>query len=717
MKLSRTVSLLLAACLITSTAASCGSKQNEEVKTSTALEDLSAMSYDEKSAAFYENTLGEFKAMYDTAKEATNISERYALMALAEAKLLESAVMLPTTTNGGNYAISRVAPYTVDFALWGNDSYRYHQALVVTEPIATVDRDAMKIEWGKLKGKGEYLDWARDYLEGKGYVLKDSYSLAYSSDPETWDVLATSRAADSEAIINTYDGLMEYDVEGILQPALAESYTVSEDGLTYTFKLRSGAVWTDSQGRKVADVKADDFVAGMQHMMDAAGGLEYLVQGIIVGATEYIDGAITDFSKVGVKAIDDLTVEYTLEAPCSYFTTMLGYGVFAPMSREYYTSQGGKFGSAYDASAASYKYGTTPNNIAYCGPYLVTNATAKNTIVFKASDSYWNKDGINIKTLTWLYNDGSDTTKGYNDMKSGVLDGSGLDESTIELAKQDGLFDKFKYVTSTDATSFMAFFNVNREQFANINDETKVVSPQTEEQRSRTYIAMNNIHFRRALSMSLDRGAYNAQSVGEDLKLLSLRNSYTPYNFVYLEEDVTIEINGKNKKFKAGTCYGEIMQAQIDADNVNLVIYDPKADNGAGSGDGYDGWYNPENAKAEFEVAAKQLAEAGFELSAANPVYIDYPYYSGSSLRTNMANVVKQSIEEASGGLIVINLVDCKDSTEWYYAGYYTNYGYEANYDIYDVSGWGPDYGDPATYLDTFLDEYAGYMIKCIGIY
>ncbi|MGN1128466.1 MAG: peptide ABC transporter substrate-binding protein, partial [Candidatus Flemingiibacterium sp.] len=266
-------------------------------------------------------------------------------------------------------------------------------------------------------------------------------------------------------------------------------------------------------------------------------------------------------------------------------------------------------------------------------------------------------------------------------------------------------------------TSYMIFLNVNRQNFANINDDTKVVSAQTEEQRANTYIAMNNIHFRRALSMSVDRGAYNAQKVGEELKLVSLRNSYTPWNFVYLEEDVTVDINGKAKKFKAGTPYGEVMQAQIDADNVNIKVYDPKADNGNGSGDGYDGWYDPENAMGELNVAVKQLAEAGLVIDANNPIVIDYPYPSNSEAFTNQANALKQSIESASNGLIQINLTEAKDYNEWYWAGYFADYGYEANYDIYDCSGWGPDYGDPSTYLDTYLPDYAGYMIKCIGIY
>ena len=190
--------------------------------------------------------------------------------------------------------------------------------MVTTDPIAREDIAAMREKYNELKGTGTYEDWAKSYLEEKGYTLKDSYNYnLYTSDPTTWDVLSTSQAADTEPLVNTYDGLMEYDIEGEQQPALAESYSVSDDGLTYTFKIRQGVEWVDSQGRKVADVVADDFVAGMQHALDCQGGLEYLVDGVIDGVTEYISGEITDFSKVGIKAVDDYTLEYTLTEPCS----------------------------------------------------------------------------------------------------------------------------------------------------------------------------------------------------------------------------------------------------------------------------------------------------------------------------------------------------------------------------------------------------------------
>lgn len=669
--------------------------------------------YDETSTELYNEALGDFNDALATAKKAETVDERYALMAVAEGKLMESAMMYPLTSQGGMYAMYRMAPRTRDYTLWGSDQDRYHQYIVTTDFIKAEDYNEMRAKWDELKGTGTYESWVKEYLAGKGYTLKDSFSMPYASDPVTWDGLATSLAADTNAIINTYDGLMEYDVEGTLQPALAESYEVSDDGLTYTFHLRKDVKWTDSQGREVDTVKADDFVAGMQHMCDAQGGLEYLVQGVIKNASQYISGEITDFDEVGVKAVDDYTVEYTLEKPCSYFETMLGYTIFMPMSRSYYQSQGGKFGAEYDSSAADYQYGKDSNSIAYCGPYLVTNATAKNTIVFKLSDSYWNKDNVNIKTLTWLYNDQSDVTKMYTDAKAGTVDYVNLNTSTMETAKSEGLYDQYAVVSDTDATSFMAFYNINRTATANANDGTTAKTTKSDEEIQRTNKAMQNVHFRRAISFAADRGAYNAQQVGEDLKYTSLRNTFTPGYFVSLSKDTTIQINGTDTTFPAGTYYGEIVQKQIDADGVKIKVWD--AENK--TSDGFDGWYNPENAVEELNTAIEELAEEGITIDESNPIQIEYPYPSAVEVYTNKANSYKKSVEAAFGGKVVINLVDAVDVDGWYYAGYYVNYGYEENYDVYDVSGWGPDFGDPCSYLDTMLPDYEGYMTKCFGIF
>ena len=672
--------------------------------------------YNAMSAAIYDAQLGAFNTLYQAAKEETNVSKRYALMAQAEAKLLEAAVLIPGTTNGGNYGLSRVAKRSASTVLWGNDSDRFHNVLVTTELISAEDQTHLKAMWNEVRGTGTYSQKATDYLKEKGYTLKDTYNMGYASDPKTWDAFATSRSADSEAIVNTYDGLVEYDNENEIKPALAESWEVSEDGKTYTFHIRQGAKWVDAQGREVADVKADDFVAGMQHMLDAGGGLEYLVENIIVNALEYNKGDVTDFAEVGVKATDDNTVVYTLCQPTSYFITMLGYNVFAPMSRTYFESKGGVFGKDdYKAAvdAGTMKYGQTVNDIAYCGPYTVTNYTAENTIVFEANPTYWNKDNITIKTLTWKFNDGKDPTKAYEDTKAGTLDGCGLSSASLEACKADGNFEKYCTVSDTDATSFVLFLNLNRNAYANVNDATKAVSTMTDDQKKRTDAAMLNVHFRRAIGMGLDIATYNGQVVGEELKLNSVRNSYTPGNFVALEEDVTIEINGESKTFAKGTYYGEIMQAQIDADGVKIKVWDAENQ----TSDGFAGWHNPANAYEELQQAITELKEFGVEISKDNPIVMDLPYYSGADVYTNRAQTLKQSVEEALQGCVVVNLVSCADAQEWYYAGYYTESGKDANYTLYDVSGWGPDYGDPATYLDTMLGDGAGYMAKCLGLF
>lgn len=690
--------------------------ESEVPATTVPTTELPTGDYNAMSAAIYDAQLGAFNTLYQAAKEETNVSKRYALMAQAEAKLLEAAVLIPGTTNGGNYGLSRVAKRSASTVLWGNDSDRFHNVLVTTELITAEDQTHLKAMWNEVRGTGTYTQKAIDYLTEKGYTLKNTYNMGYTSDPKTWDALATSRAADSEAIVNTYDGLVEYDNENEIKPALAESWEVSEDGLTYTFHIRQGAKWVDAQGREVADVKADDFVAGMQHMLDAGGGLEYLVENIIVNALEYNTGDVTDFAEVGVKATDDNTVVYTLCQPTSYFITMLGYNVFAPMSRTYFESKGGVFGkddykTAVDAGTM--KYGQTVNDIAYCGPYTVTNHTAENTIVFEANPTYWNKDNITIKTLTWKFNDGKDPTKAYEDTKAGTLDGCGLSSASLEACKADGNFEKYCTVSDTDATSFVLFLNLNRNAYANFNDETKAVSTMTDDQKKRTDVAMLNVHFRRAIGMGLDIATYNGQVVGEELKLNSVRNSYTPGNFVALEEDVTVEINGESKTFAKGTYYGEIMQAQIDADGVKIKVWDAENQ----TSDGFAGWHNPANAYEELQQAITELKEFGVEISKDNPIVMDLPYYSGADIYTNRAQTLKQSVEEALQGCVVVNLVSCADAQEWYYAGYYTESGKDANYTLYDVSGWGPDYGDPATYLDTMLGDGAGYMAKCLGIF
>ena len=688
---------------------------------------IDAMDYEDMSDAIYDWNLSEFYDNYMTAKaELDNVDLRTAMMAAAEAKLLESGVFMPIYGDGGNYAMSRAVPRTVTSTSWGLDEYKWYTTIVANELITAEDRNALIALWSDAADADAYFTAAKSYLADNGYTLNDTYNAFSSYDMETWDIIATSYTSDSYFIACTVAGLLEYDVKNVQQPSLATSYDVSADGTVYTFHIREGVNWVDQQGRVLEPVTANDWVTSMMHVADNNDELGYLMtvsDGVgIKNYDKYIAGEVP-FSEVGVKAIDDYTLEYTLESKFPAFVTAMGYGCFAPLNYNFYKSQGGTFGAEGDTYTAG-NYGTSPATIAYCGPYLVTNYTPQNVWSFKANPEFWNADAMNVSNVNFYYNDGSETLRAYNEAKAGTVAGAGFNSSAVVQAKADipegetkSYFDLYSYTTTNSATCYVAWLNLNRATFHDFNDANSGVSPKANDADAQalTRDAMNNHHFRLAMAYAFDRGAYNAQSVGEDLKYAALKNAYVPGDFYQLKADTTIDINGTATTFKAGTYYGEILQAQITADGYPIKVWDPTADGGVGSSDGFDGWYNPTEAAKELELAIADLAALGYEVSAENPIQVDAFYGTYSEAQTNMKNAYKQSIENALGGKVVINLVGYETGAVMQNAYYRNSTGAEANFDISHNSGWGPDYGDPQTFLDTI--QPFGYMCKNLGIY
>ena len=688
---------------------------------------IEAMDHDEASDALYDWNLGEFNTYYQDAKtEIADLNLRMAKMAIAEAKLMESGVFTPVYGNGGSYAMNRVVPRTDTTTSWGVDEYRWHSKLVANELITSEDRAALTALWGESEDAASWIEAAKAYLDEHGYTLNDTWNYAINYELATWDGIASSYTSDHYFVAPTWTPLLEYDVKNVQQPALAESVDVSDDGTVYTFHLRQGVKWVDQQGREVGEVTADDWVASMEHVIDNNDALGYLMTSSdgcgIKNYDAYLNGEVTDFAEVGVKAVDDYTLEYTLEAPFPAFLSMMGYGCFAPLNRSFYKAQGGTF-SAEGDEYTSGNYGTTPANIAYCGAYLVKNFTEKNVTSYVANPAYWNADAVNTHNINIYFNDGSDPLRTYNEAKAGTLSGCVFNSSALVLAKEDKpegsdktYFDLYQYTTANNGSTFCGWVNVNRGSWANFNDNTIGVSTQTDEQKAATRAALNNQNFRLALATGFDRGAFNSTIVGEELKYASLRNSYTPGDFLVTTAEVTVEINGEATTFPAGTYYGQIEQAQLDADNVPLQVWDPNGNDGAGSGDGFDGWYNADNAAAYMEKAIAELAQVGVEVSAENPIHIDVPMGAYAESYTNRANAYKQSIEKATNGCVVVDLVSYADNTSYSYSYYRTSNGSEANYDVAPgTSGWGPDYGDAQSYLDT-IQPY-GYMNKQLGLY
>ena len=650
----------------------------------------------------YEAALGEIKEFYAAAKaEQADLNKRFNLMAQAEARLLDAAVMVPTTTRGGAYQITRIAYRTVPYVQWGNDDGRLKGLIISDEFITKEERAELKEGWNKaLLGAADYDPAA--ILEAKGHKIQTDYTTTFSTAPATIDWLNTSMQSDTEITVNCVDGLVEYNNLGQMKPALAESWDISEDGLTYTFHIRPGVYWYTSEGQQYAEVTAADFEAGMRHMLDAQEGLEWLIDGVIVGGTNYYAKG-GSWDDVGYKATDKYTLTVTLEQPTSYFLTMLTYSCFLPICKDFYESRGGVFGvDEYKAAVVdtnAYTFGKAEDvaSQVYCGPFLLRTLQKDSEILVVKNENYWNPDSVKINSVKWVKDAGENPLGYYEDAVKGVYAAAGLRESTGTLAKakEDGNFDKYAYVTDTESTTYFGGLNLNRGTFA--LESGTVDSGKTEQQKIDTDTAMQNINFRRAVLFAFDKGTYNAVSNGEDLKLTSLRNMYTHPEFVQLSEDYTDE---EGHTFPAGTMYGVMVQYYRETLGSPIVVADQ-----------CDGWFHPEEAKAALAKAKEELGD-----TVSWPIVVTVVYYGASDAQIAQANAVKTQMEATLGAENVeLRLIEATTTEDFYASGYRAPTGEKGNYDLFYGSGWGPDYGDPSTYLDTFLTD-GGYMLKVIGI-
>lgn len=168
-----------------------------------------------------------------------------------------------------------------------------------------------------------------------------------SLDPQ----LATD-GTSFEVIANYTDGLMQMDADGQSVPAIAETYEVSEDGLTYTFHLREDAVWSNGD-----PVTADDFVFGWQRAVDPANASEYAYMIYDVGQIKNgaaIAAGEMDVTELGVTAVDEHTLQVELEVPVSYFLSLMYFPTFYPVNRAFYESlDEGTFGTIRTSSRAA----------------------------------------------------------------------------------------------------------------------------------------------------------------------------------------------------------------------------------------------------------------------------------------------------------------------------------------------------------------------------
>lgn len=481
-----------------------------------------------------------------------------------------------------------------------------------------------------------------------------TFSYVYETDPDSLNYLTTGKAAVANITSNVVDGLMENDRYGNFVPSMAADWSVSQDGLTYTYTIRKDAKWYTSEGEEYAPVKAQDFVTGLKYAADNKSEALYLVQESIKGLDAYVKGEVKDFSEVGIKAIDDQTVQYTLNKPESFWNSKTTMGILAPVNEEFLTSKGSDFAKATD-----------PSSILYNGPFLLKSLVAKSSVEFEKNPNYWDKDNVHIDKVKLSFWDGQDTGKLADTFKDGGFSMARLFPTSAGYPELEKEFKDNIVYTPQDSATFLVGTNIDRQSY-------KYTSKTTDEEKTSTKKALLNKDFRQAIAFGFDRKAYASQVNGESGASKLLRNLFVPPAFV--------QADGKN--------FGELVKEKLvtygdEWKDVNLD-------------DAQDGLYNPEKAKAELAKAKEALQADGVKF----PIHLDMPVDQTNTTKVQRVQSLKQSLEATLGTDNVVIDIQQLQKDEVLNVTYFAETAAGEDWDLSDNVGWSPDYIDPSTYLD-----------------
>ncbi|WP_443112583.1 peptide ABC transporter substrate-binding protein [Devosia sp. ZB163] len=284
------------------------------------------------------------------------------------------------------------------------------------------------------------------------------------SEPGTLDPHKASGDWQNRIIGDYIEGLMAEDAKAAPIPGQAESYTLSEDGLVYTFKLRDGIQWSDG-----TPVTAADFEFAFRRLFNPATASEYAyLQYPIKGGSEIAEGTMTpDSADFGVKAIDDKTLEITLEAPTPYFLDALTHYTAYPVPKHVIEAKGDAW--------------TNVENIVGNGPFKVTEWVPGNYVKSVKSDTYYDKDNVKIDEVLYYVQD--DLAAAFNRYRAGeydILTDLPADQQKIvtDTMPGEGRFAPFQgihyYVINQEKAPFD---NVNVRKALSISINREIIGP------------------------------------------------------------------------------------------------------------------------------------------------------------------------------------------------------------------------------------------------
>ncbi len=425
--------------------------------------------------------------------------------------------------------------------------------------------------------------------------------LFYSDEISDWNPLHPSSGS---TWCNWIDTLVEYDNYGMCQPCLAESWTKSEDGLTWTFKIREGVAWQYQDGSEYGEyVKAEDWVTSAKWILDPANTArtaDLLFD--IVGAEDYYmaleSGLEADWETVGIKAISEYELEFTLISPCPWFLSRLTYNWGYPTCGKYLEEMGDSFGTNYDT-------------ILYCGAFLCSQYEPNSYIIHVRNPLYWDIDKIHVERIEEKYN-AEASTLAPEALLRGEVTSCDIPTDQIDGWMSDP--EKAALIRPNRPGTYSYFYLIN---FMPTYTERDGLS------HDQWLAAANNTNFRKSLYYALDR-----------VKAISCYDPYTPEDYVL--RTITpynfCAADGKDYPYlDALKDYAETDQFQSD---TALEYRDA--------------------ARAELEAAGVTF-----------PIMAYMPYCSDSSQQTNLAIVVSQQLEELLGTDYIKFVLEGYPSTDY----------------------------------------------------
>ena len=415
-------------------------------------------------------------------------------------------------------------------------------------------------------------------------------------------------------------------------------------------------------GEEYADVTSKEFVTGLKLAADTKSEAIYLLQNSVKGLNEYLSGANKNFSAVGIKAVDDHTLQYTLSQPVPYWNSKLTYSVTWPVNAEFLKSKGKDFGKSTD-----------PTSILYNGPCLLKALTTKSSIEFTKNENYWDKDNVYFDNIKLSYDDGSDQESLERKFTDGVYTLARLFPNSSNYSKVSKKYKGNIYTTQPAASVEGVGINIDRQTYNNTSKEN-------DQQKSSTKAVLLNKDFRQSLGFAIDRTNYAAQLNGKESANTAVRNIFVKPDFFQAVKPDFFQADGKD--------FGTMVMDQLPAygdewSGVNLA-------------DSQDGLYNPEKAKAEFAKAKEALQAEGVQF----PIHLDVPVNQSSKITVNQVQSIKQSVESALGKDNVVLDIHQLSADDFNNITYSAPNAAAEDWDLSVGVAWDPDYLDPSTYLD-----------------